>query len=1142
VSFAQQKQKLISYYDAYTMSKAKDYFRRRKVLHYTLSANGNVLGEVSGSNMEVYRSRLTLKNDGTSLISTGCSCPVGEDCKHTAALLLAFIEHQEIKENYPGGVSDKTDVGDLSDLADHSQSLFEPGSSAPAKFRGTEPLLAPEVKNSFMAIANFQRLADVRKQSAGRGKSGAGNALLYIIQANSPTFAPRIEFASVPIRKDGTFGAKKAITIENVLSRSRPAYITDQDYDIFELFQVVAARGGRYFYGASSLSRESDPVMMRLLLNRILETNRCHLNSETGLLLKSGPELDGVVAWEKGPHEQWSLTVEAQDGETNHPCLKWFAPWYIDTASGACGPVKIEMDKDVLVSIFAIPPLTTSETKNLPIILHQLGLSGMIPTPPAAGAVEKILIEPVANFTVQNLTCQADVAVDKSIVAEQGDNVRVAIVSTKYPRALREPYFDESGKLIIESYDDEVLKDVPNQLSELGFTKVSAFRFGLKDAVDQSFYVAKNMGDWATVDGDAVEGLRSKGWEISQETEKKLSPIEVDSDTMQFEAESDGNWWFSLALNIEVNGQPVPLLPLLLSAIKGLRRSSSIGDSIETLNHDGKFIAAQPDGTLISLPFDRIKSVLKLVQEFVEKGLDPDKIPLAEAVEIFDDETLSKSNWIGGKKILDLVERLRALKTLQPAVPPKDFRTELRPYQLEGLTWLQFMARQEFGGILADDMGLGKTVQLLAHICLEKEAGFLTAPYLVICPTSVQPNWISEAEKFAPQLKVVSFHGAERAARISELKDADLVISTYPLLSRDETFCSINWHGVVLDEAQAIKNHTTKLAQAARRLKAKHRFCLTGTPIENHLGELWSQYQFLLPGLLSDHATFKQHFRDPIEKLGDRTKRAQLARRIKPFIVRRTKKEVAAELPDKTIIIQHVELEGEQRDLYETVRLATTKRVRDEIAKKGFKHSRIMILDALLKLRQTCCHPQLVKLEAAKNVTKSAKLDMLIEMLIQLTEEGRKVLLFSQFTSMLFLIAVALEREGLKFVTLTGETKDRATPVKQFQNGDVPIFLISLKAGGTGLNLTASDVVIHYDPWWNPAVEEQATDRAHRIGQTKKVFVYKLIAKGTIEQRMVALQDSKRELAGSIFDESGNTGQAFTEDDLEALLRPIDEV
>jgi SNF2 family DNA or RNA helicase len=545
----------------------------------------------------------------------------------------------------------------------------------------------------------------------------------------------------------------------------------------------------------------------------------------------------------------------------------------------------------------------------------------------------------------------------------------------------------------------------------------------------------------------------------------------------------------------------------------------------------------------MSLPFDRIRSILLSVQELLQKGLDAETLKLSalNATELLSDETLARAHWLGAGRLLRLVETLKKILKIEITQEPASFGTRLRPYQQEGLSWLQFLAEQGFGGILADDMGLGKTVQLLAHLCLEKERGRLKKPFLVISPTSVLPNWVSESDRFAPQLKHLTYHGTERGSSLKLIKDADLVFSTYPLLMRDvEILKKFDWHGIALDEAQAIKNYKTKVAQYARSLKCGYRFCLTGTPVENHLGELWSQFQFLLPGLLGDHATFKECFRDPIEKEGNIGRKIVLAKRIRPFILRRTKKEVAKELPDKIVIVQQIELDSAQRDLYETVRLASKQKVRDEIAKKGFKHSQIMILDALLKLRQVCCDPRLVKLTAASKARKSTKLDELIQMLQQLTEEGRKILVFSQFTSMLDLIVPELVANNLTYVKLTGETKDRKTPVEQFQKGDVPIFLISLKAGGTGLNLTAADVVIHYDPWWNPAVEEQATDRAHRIGQTKKVFVYKLISQGTIEQRMLELQERKRLLANSIYDDCGNLSLSFTEADLNALLSPIE--
>ncbi|MDP3638219.1 MAG: DEAD/DEAH box helicase, partial [Azonexus sp.] len=401
-------------------------------------------------------------------------------------------------------------------------------------------------------------------------------------------------------------------------------------------------------------------------------------------------------------------------------------------------------------------------------------------------------------------------------------------------------------------------------------------------------------------------------------------------------------------------------------------------------------------------------------------------------------------------------------------------------------------------------------------------------------------NWKNEAARFAPSLKVLSLHGPERKSRFEEIPGHDVVLTTYPLLWRDADELMVHsYHLLILDEAQTVKNAQSRSAEAVRKVDARHRLCLTGTPLENHLGELWSQFDFLLPGFLGTSKQFTKHWRTPIEKLGDSQRGKLLARRIRPFILRRKKEDVAQELPPKTIIVRSVELEGAQRDLYETVRAAMDAKVRDEIASRGFARSQIVILDALLKLRQVCCDPRLVKAASASKVKERAKLDLLMGMLPELVEEGRKILLFSQFTSMLALIEQELDKLGLPYVTLTGDTTDRESPVRRFQEGEIPIFLISLKAGGVGLNLTAADTVIHYDPWWNPAVENQATDRAHRLGQDKPVFVYKLIVGGSIEEKILALQERKAELAAGILSEDRGVDVKFGNDDLAALFEPL---
>jgi SNF2 family DNA or RNA helicase len=365
-------------------------------------------------------------------------------------------------------------------------------------------------------------------------------------------------------------------------------------------------------------------------------------------------------------------------------------------------------------------------------------------------------------------------------------------------------------------------------------------------------------------------------------------------------------------------------------------------------------------------------------------------------------------------------------------------------------------------------------------------------------------------------------------------------LTTYPLLWRDAAeLTSHAYHLLILDEAQTVKNARSQGAEVVRRINSRHRLCLTGTPLENHLGELWSQFDFLLPGFLGNHHNFTRYWRAPIEKQGDAQRRDLLARRVRPFILRRRKEEVARELPPKTIIVRKVELVGSQRDLYETVRVAMDVKVREEIASKGFNRSQIVILDALLKLRQVCCDPRLVKAKAAQKVKERAKLELLMTMLPEQVEEGRRILLFSQFTSMLELIERELKSAGLGYVLLTGDTRDREEQVRRFQTGEVPIFLISLKTGGVGLNLTAADTVIHYDPWWNPAAENQATDRAHRLGQDKPVFVYKLIVAGSIEEKIIALQERKAELAAHILSADTGIDAKFGTEDIAALFAPL---
>nr|MBA2539598.1 DEAD/DEAH box helicase [Deltaproteobacteria bacterium] len=389
-------------------------------------------------------------------------------------------------------------------------------------------------------------------------------------------------------------------------------------------------------------------------------------------------------------------------------------------------------------------------------------------------------------------------------------------------------------------------------------------------------------------------------------------------------------------------------------------------------------------------------------------------------------------------------------------------------------------------------------------------------------------------------LSVAVHHGAERHDRRAALGSHDVIVTTYPMVARDrDDLATVPLHVVVLDEAHAIKNCNAQASEAVRRLDARHRLCLTGTPIENHLGELWSLFDFLNPGLLGSKEEFTLQFRGPIEERSDRVRLQALRDRVRPFILRRTKDAVAPELPRKTQLVQPIELSGKQRELYESIRVAAHADVRRHIRERGFAGSAIAVLDALLKLRQVCCDPRLVNCDAARDVTGSAKLETLLELLGQQIADGRRILVFSQFARMLGLISEALLERGVRHVSLTGHTPDRQKPIDAFQQGRADVFLISLKAGGAGLNLTTADTVIHYDPWWNPAAQAQATDRAHRIGQTKPVFVHDLIVVGSVEQRMRSLQRHKQMLADAILERGSATSSRLTEHELDDLLAPL---
>jgi SNF2 family DNA or RNA helicase len=540
-------------------------------------------------------------------------------------------------------------------------------------------------------------------------------------------------------------------------------------------------------------------------------------------------------------------------------------------------------------------------------------------------------------------------------------------------------------------------------------------------------------------------------------------------------------------------------------------------DELRRCLAEGKRYVRLEDGSFATIDADTVRAMLDREIELLTSAGKSGKLSLAHAGRV--QELLGhvgSANISAGAR--ELFHKLSTIEEIENVKKPRNLKATLRPYQEGGLSWLKFIH--------------GISSLLLAVKQEEKQV-----KALIVAPTSVVTNWERELERFSPSLRVALWHGADRKELAEEVQDAEVIITSYALLRRDEDFLAkLDLTYAILDEAQHIKNPMSATAAAAKRLKARRRLALTGTPIENRLSEIWSIFDFVSPGLLGPLDKFESRFARPIEA-GDYKQAQRLRAIIHPFILRRTKQEVAKDLPEKIETDQICDLAGEQRAMYAQIAREVRAQVMGEVERVGFEKSHIQILAGLTRLRQAACDPRLLGLPKEFGDEDSGKLMALRELISEAVEGGHKVLVFSQFVMMLKLIEKAMKEDGVPYEYLDGSTKDRQERVERFQNDPtVPVFLISLKAGGTGLNLTAADTVIHFDPWWNPAVEQQATDRAHRIGQTKVVTAYRLVAAGTIEEKILQLKAKKRELVASVLSEDQGGAKKLTKSDLEELF------
>ena len=1068
-----------------TLSAGRSYEQRGRVQSLEIEERGALItATTQGTRPDPYVQSLKVSrspNQGIR-IAGACSCPVGRGCKHLAAVLIA-TQRREIR------------------VPRHQEALSARASKVPP------PAVLPTQIQTW--LADFDR--DDEEPTEDYPASLRTRVFYVLDAAPNATGVPslRIDPMTVTLRKDNSPGTIKRYAPHQI--RTPAKYIRPSDL-------VILTRLSR-LGGYAGPQADDDPLDT---LHRILGTGRARWGSAEGPALSDGPERQGQITWITRPDASQQATLSLDEGLVG---VRIPAPWYVEPCAGIMGPVALDLPYRVVARLLNAPSIPPEAAAEVRAQLSRRMPSAKVPVPAELRPPEAIQETMRPHLRLISGTLPSDPSYGRGSARVLGRGLyAVPLVRLSYqygritlPRTLKpQPrIIVQDGTLYEVERDRAAETRALLELTGLGFGSVHEVVPVYYQHAHTDDFALRELGanpTWLQIVTEQVPRLRRDGWTIDFDEDFPLQVLSADTDIEAELIQGSGIDWLELHLGVTVDGEQVDLVPALIRLIARPEAAELVEGS-----DDKPFVLPLLDGRLLSLPMSRIRPTLQaLLELWAGGGIDPEGgrigFSRADAADLAELEERTGLVWRGGDALRELGRTLRQSGGIPKTAIPDAFLATLRPYQGQGVDWLQFLASAGLGGVLADDMGLGKTVQTLAHLMIEKAAGRLDRPCLIVCPTSLIPNWLAEARRFAPELSVLSLHGAARKARFSAIATHDLVLSTYPLLTRDHAvLLEQEWHAVILDEAQSIKNPNAETTRQALRLKARQRLCLSGNAVAEPLRRVVVAVR--LPGArVPWRSTIVQ---DPVQNTDRKTWRRRAASSADtPAFVRSCcggrRKRSSPNCRRRPRSSSRWRWRPTSGAIYEAIRLSMHTKVQAAIAQKGLARSGIIILDALLKMRQACCDPRLLKLKTvAKSKAGSAKLDRLMEMLSIMFAEGRRVLLFSQFTEMLALIQRRLEDDGVSFVKLTGDTRDRATPVQAFQAGDVSLFLISLKAGGVGLNLTAADTVIHYDPWWNPAVEDQATDRAHRIGQTKKVFVHRLVTLGTIEEKMEVLKDKK---------------------------------